>query len=75
MSNSTALYTDGKFNRSEIMKQAWKMVKNKPQYFNLSQALKIIWSQAKHQKLEADKQKERDEMSSEQLAESLGLEF
>lgn len=75
----TMYYINGKFNRSEIMKNAWLMVKNKPEYFDLKGALTIIWSIAKNQKREELARIEREEkeanMTPAELAESMGLIF
>ena len=75
----TLFYTNGKFDRSAIMKEAWKMAKCDFLEMSFSAALKDVWSTAKKQQKKAIYEKELEEkeakMSSKELAESMGLIF
>ena len=72
---NTNYYNNGKFNRSEIMKNAWRCVRKLD--MSLSAALKMSWSIAKDERRKAERKAEREQqlknMSSAELAESMGL--
>jgi hypothetical protein len=75
----TMYYKNGKFNRSEIMKDAWQMAKKESLEMSLSTALKVVWSIAKNQQKEElakiELEKKEAKMSPAELAESMGLIF
>ena len=70
-------YNNGKFDKKEIMKNAWRCVRKLD--MSLSSALKMSWAIAKDERRKAERKAEREQqlknMSSAELAESMGLIF
>lgn len=66
---------NGQYNRSEIFSNAWRCVRKLD--MSLSSALKLSWALAKDEKRKAERKVEREKreknMSSAELAESMGL--
>ena len=74
---NTNYYKNGKYNKSEIMKNAWRCVRKLG--MSLSSALKMSWSIAKDERrkelAKTERQEKEKNMSSAELAESMGLIF
>ena len=66
---------NGTFNKSEIFSNAWRCVRKLG--MSLSSALKMSWAIAKDERRKAERKAEREQqlknMSSAELAESMGL--
>ena len=72
---NTKYYNENGFNKSEIFSNAWRCVRKLD--MSLSAALKLSWSIAKDERrkelAKTERQEKEKNMSSAELAESMGL--